>query len=269
MEASTTTTPAVASTTRPDWNEFDEFTLSVMSNRNHYDKYLKAKTNAQTLADIFRREQVYYKERIIDMTRDLFDGECADIDVNESYHAYMKCCIRYLKWKDVTEMIQKEKYSAEGGPELKGAAEGGPELEGAAEGGPELEGAAKGGPELKGAAEGGPELEGSAEDTDAVNNARQELDKRIQESPLPAPEAPIVPAAQSEPEPAAAPAAPRYIEDNKALISFANKMCIRKKTMDDFIVMKPAPVASSVNLPQIRDYHDEIAKRSEATEQTQ
>ena len=221
-----TSTPAA---TPAAWNEFDEFTLSVMSNRNHYDKYLKAKTNAQTLADIFRREQVYYKERILDMTRDLFDGECGDNDVNESYHAYMKCCIRYLKWKDVTEMIQKEKYAAEGGPELKG----------------------------------GPELEGAAEDTDAVNNARQELDKRIQEAPLPAPEAP---AAQSEPEPEpAAAAAPRYIEDNKALISFANKMCIRKKTMDDFIVMKPAPVASSANLPQIRDYHDEIAKRSEAT----
>ena len=230
-----TSTPAA-------WNEFDEFTLSVMSNRNHYDKYLKAKTNAQTLADIFRREQVYYKERILDMTRDLFDGECGDNDVNESYHAYMKCCIRYLKWKDVTEMIQKEKYAAsKSSPELKGAA-------------------SKSSPELKGAAEGDTELEGTAEDTDAVNNARQELDKRIQEAPLPAPEAP---AAQSEPEPA--PAAPRYIEDNKALISFANKMCIRKKTMDDFIVMKPAPVASSVNLPQIRDYHDEIAKRSEAT----
>lgn len=208
-----TTTPAVASTTRPaaPWNEFDEFTLSVMSNRNHYDKYLKAKTNAQTLADIFRREQVYYKERIIDMTRDLFDSECDDNDVNESYHAYMKCCIRYLKWKDVTEMIQKEKYNEDG--------------------------------------------------ASAVSNARQELDKRIQEAPLP------VPVAQSEPEPEpepAAPAPPRYIEDNKALISFANKMCIRKKTMDDFIVMKPAPVASSANLPQIRDYHDEIAKRSEA-----
>jgi hypothetical protein len=215
------------------WNEFDEFTLSVMSNRNHYDKYLKAKTNAQTLADIFRREQTYYKERIIDMTSDLFDGECADNDVNESYHAYMKCCIRYLKWKDVTEMIQKEKYAA-----------------------------SKSSPELKGDADNsGPELE----DTDAVSNARQELDKRIQEAPLSAP----VRVAHTEPEPAAAAAAaapqpPRYIED-KALISFANKMCIRKKTMDDFIVMKPEPVASSANLPQIRDYHDEIAKRSEAT----
>jgi hypothetical protein len=158
------------------------------------------------------------------MTSDLFDGECADNDVNESYHAYMKCCIRYLKWKDVTEMIQKEKYDA--------ADNSGPEREGA-----------------------------SAEDTDAVSNARQELDKRIQEAPLSAP----VRVAHTEPEPAAAAAAaapqpPRYIED-KALISFANKMCIRKKTMDDFIVMKPAPVASSANLPQIRDYHDEIAKR--------
>jgi hypothetical protein len=81
-----------------------------------------------------------------------------------------------------------------------------------------------------------------------------------------APEAPE-PAPEHAPAAAAAPQPPRYIED-KALISFANKMCIRKKTMDDFIVMKPAPVASSVNLPQIRDYHDEIAKRSEATERT-
>lgn len=213
MEPASTTRPAAA------WNEFDEFTLSVMSNRNHYDKYLKAKTNAQTLADIFRREQVYYKERIIDMTRDLFDSECDDNDVNESYHAYMKCCIRYLKWKDVTEMIQKEKYTAEGGPEL--------------------------------------------EETDAVSNARQELDKRIQEAPLPVAVAHTEPEPEPEPAAAAAAAPPRYIEDNKALISFANKMCIRKKTMDDFIVMKPAPVASSANLPQIRDYHDEIAKRSE------
>jgi hypothetical protein len=114
-------------------------------------------------------------------------------------------------------MIQKEKYTAEGGPEL--------------------------------------------EETDAVSNARQELDKRIQEAPLPVAVAHTEPEPEPEPAAAAAAAPPRYIEDNKALISFANKMCIRKKTMDDFIVMKPAPVASSANLPQIRDYHDEIAKR--------
>ena len=205
-------------------NEFDEFTISVMSNRNHYDKYLKAKTNAHTIAEIFRREQMYYKERIIEMTRDLFLDSGDDTDVNESYHAYMKCCIRYLKWKDVTNMIQEEKYGHGHGHEEADA------------------------------------------DADAVHHARQELDKRIQETPLPAESDAATPTTDAVDATVDAavepvPTPPRYIEDNKALISFANKMCIRKKTMDDFIVMKPAPVASSANLPQIRDYHDEIAKR--------
>ena len=213
-----TATPATPAT--PTWNEFDEFTLSVMSNRNHYDKYLKAKTNAQTLADIFRKEQTYYKERIIDMTRDLFGGQgamCADSDVNESYHAYMKCCIRYLKWKDVTEMIQKEKYAAESGPDT--------------------------------------------DEAEAVSNARQELDKRIQDAPVPIPTEPAPAAPEPEPAPAAEPAIPVGYEKDR-LISFANKMCIRKRTMDEFIKIKPAPVVSSLKLPQIRDYHNEIDKRA-------
>jgi hypothetical protein len=207
-------------------NEFDEFTISVMSNRNHYDKYLKAKTNAHTIAEIFRREQLYYKERIIELTRDLFldsDGS-DDTDVNDSYHAYMKCCIRYLKWKDVTNMIQEEKYGHGHGHEEA--------------------------------------------DADAVHHARQELDKRIQETPLPAESDAATATADTATATTVEPPPPRYIEDNKALISFANKMCIRKKTMDDFIVMKPAPVASSVNLPQIRDYHNELDKRTSVSNES-
>jgi hypothetical protein len=44
-------------------------------------------------------------------------------------------------------------------------------------------------------------------------------------------------------------------------------MCIRKKTMDDFIKIIPASSSSSssLNLPQIRDYHDEIEKQSKST----
>ena len=207
-------------------NEFDVFTLSVMSNRNHYDKYLKANTHAQTLADIFHKERAYYKERIIDLTKDLCgDTECSDNDVNESYQSYMKCCIRYLKWKDVTEMIQKEKYATADDDTADDTADA---------------------------------------DDDAVINARQELDKRIQDAPpLPLPE-PASAAATIEPTAVDADAIepPRYNEKDK-LISFANKMCIRKKTMDDFIKIKPAPTTtSSANLPQIRDYHDEIAKRT-------
>jgi hypothetical protein len=162
---------------------------------------------------------MYYKERIIELTRDLFLDSGDDTDVNESYHAYMKCCIRYLKWKDVTNMIQDEKYG-----------------------------------------HGHEEAEADTDESDAVHHARQELDKRIQETPLPAESDAATATTDAVEEPPPPP--PRYIEDNKALISFANKMCIRKKTMDDFIVMKPAPVASSVNLPQIRDYHNELDKRT-------
>ena len=205
-------------------NEFDEFTLSVMSNRNHYGKYLKTNTNAQLLADIFRKEKVYYNERIIELTRDLIAHEdamqCTDNDVNEAHREYMKCCIRYLKWKDVTEMIQNEKYASD--------------------------------------------ADADAED-ESVSNARQELDKRIQETPLsvsePRPDSSSSSSSSSPSSPSSL-SPPRYNQE-KGLISFANKMCIRKKTMDDFIKIIPSPSSSSSssNLPQIRDYHDEIAKR--------
>ena len=205
-------------------NEFDEFTLSVMSNRNHYGKYLKTNTNAQLLADIFRKEKVYYNERIIELTRDLIAHEdamqCTDNDVNEAHREYMKCCIRYLKWKDVTEMIQNEKYASD--------------------------------------------ADADAED-ESVSNARQELDKRIQETPLSVSEPRPYSSSSSSSSSPSSPSSlspPRYNQE-KGLISFANKMCIRKKTMDDFIKIIPSPSSSSSssNLPQIRDYHDEIAKR--------
>jgi hypothetical protein len=210
--------PHVAAT----WNEFDEMTLSVMANRNHYDKYVKSKTQAQTLADIFRKEQIYYKQRIIELTDKLFEDDtttdCSDTDVKDSYHAYMKCCIRYLKWKDVTEMIQLEKYST---------------------------------------------------DVDAVADARVELDKRIQEShssPAPDDDAPGPSSSSPSPSPSPSPPPRSYTETDR-LISFANKMCIRKKTLDDFIVLRPTTTSSpsdNSHLPQIRDYHDEIAKRANA-----
>ena len=221
-------------------NEFDEFTISVMSNRNHYDKYLKAKTNAQTIVDIFRKEQAYYKERIIETTKELCDGAtstCDDTDVTDSYNAYIKCCIRYLKWKDVTEMIQKDKY---GGPKLEGDDDDDDD-------------------------DGDDDDDDDDNDTEALRNARQELDKRIQEVQLLEPEI-VSSAPDALPTPSPSPSPPRYIEDN-AIISFANKMCIRKKTMDDFIKMKPAPAVSSANLPQIRDYRDELDKRTTESSQ--
>jgi len=48
-------------------------------------------------------------------------------------------------------------------------------------------------------------------------------------------------------------------------MSIANKMCIRKKTIDDFIVMKPRVENNDQDinsrLPKVRDYQTEISKR--------
>jgi hypothetical protein len=52
-------------------------------------------------------------------------------------------------------------------------------------------------------------------------------------------------------------------------MSIANKMCIRKKTIDDFIVLKPATNNTdeqiNARLPKVRDYHGEIMKRAAST----
>ena len=56
------------------WNDFNELTLSVMANRNRYDKYKKSMSNtSDALAELFCKEKMYYKDRILAMTKDLFD----------------------------------------------------------------------------------------------------------------------------------------------------------------------------------------------------
>jgi hypothetical protein len=51
------------------------------------------------------------------------------------------------------------------------------------------------------------------------------------------------------------------------IMSFANKMCMRKKTIDDFIVLKPRDdVDINTRLPKVRDYQSEITKRVLASE---
>lgn len=45
-------------------------------------------------------------------------------------------------------------------------------------------------------------------------------------------------------------------------MSFANKMCMRKKTIDNFIVLKPRDQDDiKSRLPKVRDYQTEITRR--------
>lgn len=107
-----------------EWNEFDEYTLTMMSNRTQYRKYIKAKVgpNGETVkhdvnvndghsihyATSFRKERKYYKKRILALTKDLYNKKCEDKDIVDPFNEYLKCCIKYLKFKDISDIIQKE-----------------------------------------------------------------------------------------------------------------------------------------------------------------
>ena len=188
------------------WNELNEMTLTVMSNRIRYDKYKKTAGNvSDALIEQFSKEKIYYKERILAMTRDLFHERCENDDINRGHDEYLKSCIEYLKWCDITEMVEQDK--------------------------------------------------------------RTEVREEETASPPPTPTPPTLETDDStvsqEPVPVPVQASPTI--QNDRILSFANKMCIRKKTMDDFIVMKPIPGNTDedikARLPKIRDYHQEITMR--------
>ena len=187
------------------WNELNEMTLTVMSNRIRYDKYKKTAGNASdALIEQFSKEKIYYKERILAMTRDLFHERCENDDINRGHDEYLKSCIEYLKWCDITEMVEQDKRT----------------------------------------------------------EVREEETTTTPPTPPPPPTLENDESTMS-PEPVPVPASPTI--QNDRILSFANKMCIRKKTMDDFIVMKPIPGNTDedikARLPKIRDYHQEITMR--------
>ena len=200
----------------PEWNELNQLTLSVMANRNLYDKYKKNVANTNDLlVEQLCKEKTYYKDRIIAMTRDLFDEQCENNDINRAHEEYLKSCIEYLKWCDITEMVEEDQRT-----------------------------------EVK-------------EDIQIV---RQELKQKIQESSSSSSSSSSLQTENIviESAPAPEPAPERSITGQ--IMLFANKMCIRKKTMDDFIVMKPIPGNTDeeiiARLPKIRDYQNEIMKRT-------
>jgi hypothetical protein len=197
------------------WNEFNELTLNVMANRIRYDKCKK--TMAATdgvLVEMFNTEKQYYKERIIAMTRGLFDEQCENDEMNRAHQEYLKACIEYLKWNDITDMVEEDTRS-------------------------EVRDVLK--PELQTAA-----TSRSVSPCVIAAPARSS-------SPSPEPEEPIASSCASA-------------SASASVLSFANKMCIRKKSMDDFIVIRPSEENSDekiqARLPKIRDYHNEILKRA-------
>jgi hypothetical protein len=189
------------------WNdELNELTLSVMANRTKYDKCKK--TLANTSQETFRKEKMYYKERILNMTRDLFHERCENDNINDAHQGYIKSCIEYLKWNDITDMVSDDKRN-----------------------------------ELS---------------NDDMIQARIVVQERIQTSSL---IEPLEHDADAD-DALSPPSSPPTHSQTQNIMSIANKMCIRKKTIDDFIVMKPRiDNTDHDRLPKVRDYQTEITKR--------
>lgn len=194
-----------------NWNELNEMTLSVMANRTRYDRYKKTVANtSDAVADNFCKEKTYYKDRILAMTSGLFDERCENDDINRAHQEYIKSCIEYLKWNDVTEMVGSDTR---------------------------------------------------AKVQEDIASARQELQKKIQETAVSA-------AADDDDDDETNTTATTATHQfqNDRIMSLANKMCIRKKTIDDFIVLKPSAGNTdeeiNARLPKIRDYNSEIMKRA-------
>lgn len=186
------------------WSDFNELTLSVMANRSRYDKCKKTIANTSGhLIEMFQTEKQYYKERILAMTRGLFDEECENDEMNRAHHDYLKTCIEYLKWNDITEMVEDD-------------------------------------------------IRCEVRDRESPCPARSS-------SPSQSPSQSHSASRSPSPSPSKPPITP-------SVIAFANKMCIRKKSMDDFIVIRPSEENSDekiqARLPKIRDYPNEILKRA-------
>ena len=206
-------------------DELSELTLSVMANRTKYDKCKKnIAQSTPTIQDTFQKEKLYYKDRILHMTRDLFHERCENETINDAHQEYLKSCIEYLKWNDITEMVDGDTRNEVRCGEVTATQYGA---------------------------------------TMELTDARAAVERRIRETVVDSHDG-------GDNGGHSPPPAPRLSSgnSNNDILSIANKMCIRKKTIDDFIILKPTarPDDNEINsrLPKIRDYHNEIAQRADA-----
>ena len=206
-------------------DELSELTLSVMANRTKYDKCKKnIAQSTPTIQDTFQKEKLYYKDRILHMTRDLFHERCENETINDAHQEYLKSCIEYLKWNDITEMVDGDTRNEVRCGEVTATQYGA---------------------------------------TMELTDARAAVERQIRETVADSNDG----GDNGSPSPHPTPRLSSG-NSNNDILSIANKMCIRKKTIDDFIILKPTarPDDDEINsrLPKIRDYHNEIAQRADA-----
>lgn len=118
------------------FNEINYLTLEIMANTDSYCRYLK-KNNLE-YDSILKKEQRFYRKRIISMTKDiLFNKHTADISggdgatdqtplvantsakiddvILNAFNTFARACISYFKFKDTMDTIQGDYVNMDDG----------------------------------------------------------------------------------------------------------------------------------------------------------
>jgi len=65
-------------------------------------------THLQTSSLLIKTDLNFYKKRIFQLTKDMLRGEKRDSNVNKAFENYALACIKYFKFQDKMEIIQKD-----------------------------------------------------------------------------------------------------------------------------------------------------------------
>lgn len=82
-------------------------TLDFLISSGHKERMMKKTTN-ETNTD-FKRELIFYRKRIFQLTKDLLKLKKIDSnDVQESFNKFVYECINHLKFEDKRDILQSE-----------------------------------------------------------------------------------------------------------------------------------------------------------------
>ena len=93
-------------------SNIDKITLELLMNNRMYSKYL-SKTDPMKYNEhaSFRESISQYKEKIMEITEGMLSDKQFNNNLNETFHIYVKSCIKYLENKELEEKYTKDSYS--------------------------------------------------------------------------------------------------------------------------------------------------------------
>jgi hypothetical protein len=93
-------------------SNIDKITLELLMNNRMYSKYL-SKTDPMKYNEhaSYRESISQYKKKIMEITEVMLSDKQFNNNLNETFHIYVKSCIKYLENKELEEKYTKDSYS--------------------------------------------------------------------------------------------------------------------------------------------------------------